>query len=967
MQMKSFFKVSAIASALSLTLVGCGGDINLKSDVDNSVGDTVINNPEPVDNGGNLDSLPGIPNTAMSTIVSTALGFDVQVQTIEGNITEDTTLVATLGNKPVMYALKGQVTVGLSSTGSSNSSAKSGVQKSSLAANGATLTIEPGAVLFGQSGKDYLVIQRNSKIMAEGTKAKPIVFTSLADVQGEETAAGQWGGVVILGNAPSNKCPTDGSECALQVEGVEEGAVFGGTDWEDNSGVLKYVVVKYAGYELSTDNELNGITFGGVGSGTTVDYIQIHSNADDGIEFFGGAVDLKHVVLTGNQDDSLDIDNGYRGRIQHVFIQHDKNSGKANRGIEADNDGKHPDKEPMSMPTITNITIMGNNYKGDDRDSEGIYLREGVGAHIYNAVVTGTSEMGECLELEGGKTSSVTVDNANNGNITFQNSIIACSNGENFKNAKANQDTNDTSDDTVLLDVEQWFLSEESNGVSTSLLIDADGMPDSNSPLVAEGAGQNVANTVDPWFDEVHYVGALDGSNDWRQGWAFGFGGGEVTASAPVEGCPAGTTAISPIDGATTTCEISGTITSDITLTANNIYALNGAVFVGHDKADSATLTIESGTTIFGRNGKDYLVVSRDSKIEANGTASAPITFTSSEDLKGEATHAGQWGGIVLLGNAKSNKCPTDGSECALQVEGVEEGAVFGGTNDEDSSGTLRYVVVKHAGYELSTDNELNGITFGAIGSGTKVEYIQIHDNADDGVEFFGGTVNLKYVVLTDNQDDSVDWDNGYRGNMQYVLVRQNPENGETNRGIEADNDGKIANKKPQSNPTIANVTIIGNDYKGDDKDSEGIYLREGTKAHLYNFVVTGSAGMGECFEIEGGKTSSVTVDQAKSGETVISNSVFACSENFKDSYANQDTADKSDDVVLLNAADWVLNSNENNSTATGKSDVVNGIYTLDATTPKTFTNNTFFDNADHIGAVSESNDWTAGWTVGLE
>ncbi|MBA6223816.1 hypothetical protein H4J51_10150 [Colwellia sp. MB02u-18] len=925
MHIKNLFKISTIAGALILT--GCGGDINLSSDVDNSAGDNVINNPAP-STPINV-ALPGKTNSALSGQVSQVIGFDVNVQTLDGEISEDMTLVASTNGAPVFYAISGPLEVKA----------------------GATLSIEPGVVLFGQSGGDYLVVHRDAKIDASGTSTKPIIFTSLQDVIGETTAAGQWGGLVLLGSAPTNKCPTDDSACSLQVEGAKEGAVFGGTDWEDNSGILKYVVVKYAGFEIAPDNELNGITFGGVGSGTTVDYVQVHSNADDGVEFFGGAVQIKHLVLTANQDDSIDWDNGFRGKIQFAYIEQDKNSGPGNRGIEADNNGSNPSIEPQSNPTLSNLTIIGNNFKGTANDSEGIYLREGTAAKIFNTVVTGPSEMGECLEFEGGSTSSVTVDNANSAKIVMQNVVMACSNGENFKNSKA-------ADGSVLLDLEAWFLAESSNSISTSILLDESGQPDSNSPLV--GTGQNVANTQDGFFDSVDYIGAISSTNDWRQGWAFGFGGGVVTAAALVQGCPTGTTAISPIDGVTTTCQLTGHLTADLTLTAKNVYALNGPVFVGNDKADSAVLTIEAGTTIYGRSGADYLVVSRDSKIQANGSQSKPITFTSSEDLKGEATSAGQWGGLVLLGNAQSNKCPTDGSACSLQVEGAEEGAVFGGSDDSDSSGTLRYVVVNHAGFEIAPDNELNGITFGGVGSGTTVEYVQVNDNADDGVEFFGGTVNAKYLVLTSNQDDALDWDNGFRGNLQYVLVKANPDNGPANRGIEADNDGSNPSRLPQSNPTIANMTIIGNNFKGTSSDSEGVYLREGTKAQLFNFVVTGTADMGECFEIEGGNTSSVTVDQAVAGETVIANSVFACSENFKN-------AKEADGSVLLNTSDWVLNSNLDNSTAASMTDVVNGIFTTDTTTAKDFTGHAFFNNATHIGAVTADNDWTQGWTVGLE
>jgi hypothetical protein len=957
MQTKKLFKYSVIATALTLGLAACGGDINLTSDVDNSVGDTIIENPAPVTPGpGDGASLPGKANTALSVEVSASLGFDVQVQVLDSIINESITLVANFDGKPVMYAISGALEVG----GTTAQAAQSRNPDTDV-----VLTIEPGAVLFGQSGNDYIVVHRDAQIMAEGSKTKPIIMTSIQDVKGQATSAGQWGGLVILGNAPSNKCPTDGSDCALQVEGVAEGAVFGGSDWEDNSGVLKYIVVKYAGFEIAPDNELNGITFGGVGSGTTVDYIQVHANADDGVEFFGGAVNAKHLVLTANKDDSVDWDNGFKGMLQHVYIEHAKNAGEANRGIEGDNDGSSPNKEPQSSPIIANMTIIGNNFDTADKDSEGIYLREGTAAKIFNTLITGPSEMGECLEIEGGTTSSVTVDNANNGKTIMQNMVMACTNGENFKNAKA-------ADDSVLLDLEAWFTAETSNSVSNSILIDDMGIPDENSPLIADGAGQDVATTQDAWFDSVDYIGALDGADDWRQGWAFGYGGGLITAPVETEGCPTGTSAISPADGVTTTCQLSGDITSDITLTANNLYALSGPVFIGQDKttstastpAKSATLTIEAGTTVFGRSGGDYLVVSRDSKIEANGSASAPITFTSSEDITGGETGAGQWGGIVLLGNAQSNKCPTDGSDCALQVEGVQEGAVFGGTDDTDSSGTLRYVVVKHAGYEIAPDNELNGITFGGVGSGTKVEYIQVHENADDGIEFFGGTVNAKYVVLTSNQDDSVDWDNGYRGNLQYVLVKHAPDNGAANRGIEGDNDGSTPNKLPQSNPTIANMTIIGNGFDTADKDSEGVYLREGTRAQLHNFVVTGAAGMGECLEIEGGTTASVTVDQAIAGETVISNSVFACEENFKSAKAE-------DQSVLLDTQDWVLNLNPTlnveNSTALDMPAVLNGIFTIDTTPAKDFTGNAFFENANHIGAVSADNNWTANWTVGLD
>ncbi len=401
---------------------------------------------------------------------------------------------------------------------------------------------------------------------------------------------------------------------------------------------------------------------------------------------------------------------------------------------------------------------------------------------------------------------------------------------------------------------------------------------------------------------------------------------------------------------------ISGTITEDMTLTADKIYALSGAVAVGNDNEDNTILSIDPGVTIFGETGNDYLVISRGSQIEATGTATAPITMTSKADVLGETTGAGQWGGLVLLGNASSNKCP-DVGDCALQVEGAFTGAVFGGTDDTDNSGTLNYLVVKNAGYEIAPDNELNGITFGGVGSGTTVDYVQVHANADDGVEFFGGTVNVSHLVLTENQDDSVDWDNGFRGNMQYVLIKQHA-TGDANRGIEADNDGSTPGAEPFSNPTISNMTIIGGTFDGDD-DSEGIYLREGTKGSFYNVIVTNA--FGECLEVEG---NSVSQGHLEDGEINFHSSVIACDENFKNG-----SEEDFPEVTMTDLSTWWTTSatNSDNSTADGMSDVLSGIFTIDTTTATNPTGD-FFETVDFIGAVKDSaNDWTAGWTVGLE
>lgn len=904
MELKDLFKLSAVTLALTMT-VACSDD---KDPVVDECAVTPI--PEGCEGYVVPKTQTEIDQEELEAEYLAATGVETDIEILTGTLTADMTLTA-----DKVYALRGPVVVG-------NDNADSAV-----------LTIDSGVTIFGETGNDYLVVSRGSQIEANGTVTAPIIMTSKNDVMGETVAAGQWGGVVLLGNAQSNKCPTDGTSCALQVEGAFDGAVFGGEDDEDNSGTLNYLVVKYAGFEIAPDNELNGITFGGVGSGTEVDYVQVHANADDGVEFFGGTVSVKHLVLTGNQDDSIDWDNGFRGSIQYAYVEHDKSDGEANRGIEADNDGSTPSKTPMSDVMISNLTIVGNAYTSTDKDSEGVYLREGTRASIYNSVITGAG--GECFEVEGNDTS---IGHLEDETIKLRSVVIACE--EPVKNAKDESDV-------VLFDLNTLFGDSTTNVIADSVYLSSNGVPLSNddSPITGDDAVAvtDVANMG--MLETTTFVGALDEADDWREGWAFGFGGGVSS----VAGCPAGTAKIDSIDGATTTCELSGRLTANLTLTEGNLWALNGPVFVGGDNTDSAILTIDAGATIYGSSGGDYLVVSRGSKIEAVGTSTSPVTFTSKEDVLGETQGSGQWGGIVLLGNASSNKCPTEG-DCSLQVEGVTSGGTFGGTDDEDDSGTLNYVVVKNAGFEVAPDNELNGITFAGVGSGTDVDYIQVHANADDGIEFFGGTVNVKHAVLTANKDDSVDWDNGYRGNMQFVLIKHDAA-GEANRGIEADNDGSTPSKTPMSNPTISNLTIIGGSYTSADKDSEGIYLREGTKGSFYNVIVTNAVG--ECLEVEGNSVSQAHLDD---GGINFHNSVIACDDNFK----NGD-----DDVVL--SSWWTASAtNSANTTAADMSAVLSGIFTTDTTTP-TQPTGTFFETTDFIGAVDADDDWTAGWAVGLD
>ena len=296
--------------------------------------------------------------------------------------------------------------------------------------------------------------------------------------------------------------------------------------------------------------------------------------------------------------------------------------------------------------------------------------------------------------------------------------------------------------------------------------------------------------------------------------------------------------------------QIQGTFDEDYTLTSDTKWLLSGGVFVDNN----SQLTIESGTTVYAANDgtTPFLSILRGSIINANGTSNSPIVFTTVKSNP----QPGDWGGIILNGYARINTGST--------AEGEGGTGTYGGTDDGDNSGVLRYVRVEYAGKILGTDNELNGFSFNGVGSGTTVEYIQAYKGADDGIEFFGGTVNIKYAVSTGNGDDSFDWTHGWRGKGQFWVAQQDGLSGD--RGIEADNNGDNNSVSPFSNPILSNLTLIGaNDGDG---ANTGMRLREGTKGKIYNAIVAN-------FPNSGVRVSeTVTIDNMNNGELVLKNSI---------------------------------------------------------------------------------------------
>jgi hypothetical protein len=268
----------------------------------------------------------------------------------------------------------------------------------------ATLTIEPGTTIVGKSDIPqgvrgaYLVVSRGSRLVADATgsdraptAAEAIVFTS--DKAPGSRAAGDWGGIIINGQAPTNA----GSE----AQGEGDSGFYGGADDNDDSGILRGVRIEYAGDDVTPTDQLNGLALQGVGAGTTISYLQIHYNVDDGIEPFGGTVSVDHLVVTGIGDDSVDGTDGYRGFMQFVLGQ--QNGVNADNGFELSNNGDDENAAPHSTAVIANATMIGagsgvvtGGIAGAESDN-GIQFREGTNYRVYNSIFQGFGEAGFCI------------------------------------------------------------------------------------------------------------------------------------------------------------------------------------------------------------------------------------------------------------------------------------------------------------------------------------------------------------------------------------------------------------------------------------------------------------------------------------------------------------------------------------------------------------------------------------------
>lgn len=371
-----------------------------------------------------------------------------------------------------------------------------------------------------------------------------------------------------------------------------------------------------------------------------------------------------------------------------------------------------------------------------------------------------------------------------------------------------------------------------------------------------------------------------------------------------------------------TTADLQGEYTSDLVLEANQSYTLSGGVHI----KSGARLVIPEGVTITAVDDDtpDYILIEQGARIEANGTATNPIVMTS------QLKEAGAWGGIHICGRAHTN---AEGGIGRSEIGN----ATYGGNDDNDNSGTLRYVRLEYTGFALDEEHEANGISFYGVGNGTTVEYCQAYKGSDDGFEFFGGSVNVRNMVATSCSDDSFDWTEGWNGKAQFLVAYQENESTlgyDCDCLMECDNNGDNNQATPVAHPVIANVTLIGNDG-----DAQGVRLREGTEVELYNAIITGKALP---LTVESAGTENALADGTSVLEYVALGGVLNSNENI---YTNDMFA-----AAAGNLTDQTFSfTNDYVGTVDGGKDL---------------SADSFFTQTDYKGAVSASNDWTDGWTL---
>jgi PKD repeat protein len=879
----------------------------------------------------------------------------------------------------------------------------------------ATLTIQPGTIVRGiKLTKGTLIVTRGGKLVADGTVDKPIVFTS--DEPAGTRTYGDWGGIIVLGNAPIN--PVGGQ---ATIEGGVNNAAgdgqYGGPNAADNSGIIRYVRIEYSGIPFSANNEINGLTMGGVGSGTIIDYVMVSYNGDDSFEWFGGTVNCKHLIAYKGVDDDFDTDFGFAGKVQFGLAIRDANvfdqAGDSN-SFESDNDATGSGASPKTKALFSNITSIGPKVTStsvvNSKYNNALRLRRNTTCSAYNSVFMGWPNG---VFIEGDSAAK----NANNDLLQMSNTFVS---GSTVALKKSTVNT--------VFDVTAWFngagkrdsvLTENTEVMLNNPFAAVPNcLPMTGSPVLNRASFTN-SRLTNSFFSPTTYIGAF-GTSDWTAKWAnydpqnTNYNIPTVTAAFSVTVQNKVVTVVNNSTGATnyswnfgdntaldtnknTTHTyaanggykivltssnllysakdsisvsintgpqyqvVSGHITGNTTWTNDRIYRMDGFVYVD----SNATLTIQPGTIVRGiKLTKGALIVTRGGKLIADGTVDKPIIFTSDEPA-GTRTY-GDWGGIILLGSAPIN--PVGGQ---ATIEGGVNNAAgdgqYGGTNATDNSGIIRYVRIEYSGIPFSANNEINGLTMGGVGSGTVIDYVMVSYNGDDSFEWFGGTVDCKHLIAYKGVDDDFDTDFGYAGKVQFGLAVRDAnvadQAGDSN-SFESDNDATGSGASPKTKALFSNITSIGPKVTSStvvsSKYNNALRLRRNTSCSAYNSVFM---GWPNGVYIEGDSAAkNANNDLLQMSNTIISGSAVPLkklSTNITfDVNAWFNGAGKKDTIIPANTDVMLTDpfaATPNCLPMTGSPVLNRASFTNSRLT------NSFFDVTSYVGAFGSDN-WTATW-----
>jgi len=413
----------------------------------------------------------------------------------------------------VAYEINGRVDVGVDVGGAG----------SALGGIPTTLTIAAGSLIYANttnSDNDFMVVNRGSKLIAEGTETQPIIFTAQANLTGgvNDESQGLWGGIILAGRAPISNCNTTVTGGSAACENVVEGtstALYGGAVPTDSSGTVRYVQIRYSGTVISPNNELQGLTLGGTGSATVLDHIQIHNSSDDGIEIFGGRSNLRYLAITGADDDGLDTDVGWQGFVQFVLaIQKPSNTTGDNYSTEIDSNNNE-DALPRQRYNLANFTFV----QTSTATNAAIRLRGGADAVFVNGIVSNPG--GACLNVIAGADASgkTTIRPANaaledNGPPVFNSVVFSCTTP--YAETAVNGITVTTAEQQALFRAG----SNNTEAAAAGSVLTGTFLPAG----VASTTTAFNASTLNPsgtaFLVNTSYVGAVNGSTDtWYRGW----------------------------------------------------------------------------------------------------------------------------------------------------------------------------------------------------------------------------------------------------------------------------------------------------------------------------------------------------------------------------------------------------------------------------------------------------------------